>query len=421
MPPLSSHFKATTMQNLLPTINPLEKRIKRRIIGRTHEFFAQTAPGIEHLCLTELKGPLLGIEDARIDKGGVVFSGKVLDCYRTNLHLRTANRILMRVIQVQAGNFRQLARKLKEIPWELYLPTSLLPAVSVSTRGCRLHHTNAIADCFQESIDGLVEESVAADPSAQDQSMQANVFIRGAADVFTVSVDSSGPLLYKRGIKRHGGPAPLRETLAAAVLMLAGYNGRQCLLDPMCGSGTFAIEAAMMALGIPAGWFRSFAFMNWPCFRAKQWQSIRKHAAPVFGANQGPRIWSSDKDQRICRTLAESLSTTAMAGSIQIVCRDFFDWQPAEISTCLKIGKDREGEPGLVVLNPPYGRRLGGEDESKKLLSAIVQKLATDFSGWRFALISPHRNLPRNIRLPHTPYQLFHGGLKLALLVGQVP
>ena len=112
--------------------------------------------------------------------------------------------------------------------------------------------------------------------------MQQRLFIRGVDDRFSVSIDSSGDLLYKRGIKTLAGTAPVRETLAAAILMLAGYSGNEALVNPMCGSGTFAVEGALMARNIPPGWNRSFAFMGWPGFRPAQWRHIRNAAEKRF-------------------------------------------------------------------------------------------------------------------------------------------
>ncbi len=401
--------------------SPFAKRIKRRIIGRTHGFFAQTAPGLEGLCQAELNGPLLGIADTRIENGGVHFTGKVHDCYAANLHLRTAGRILMRVAHLSATNFRQLSRKLKEIPWDLYLPATSLPEVRVSARQCRLHHTAAVAECFQESVADFISSAAETAGRPQDQAEPAQIFIRGEGDEFLISLDSSGALLYKRGIKTHGGRAPLRETLAAAVLILSGYDGSQFLLDPMGGSGSFALEAAMIARRVPAGWHRTFAFMQWPCFRPQRWESIRREAEQIFApAPPVPKIWSADKDENSCRMLGQVVADFGFRETIHVHCRDFFDWDSLEISAGMGLGEDRSGS-GLIVLNPPYGLRLGHEGESKKLIKAVLDKLAADFRGWRFALIAPPPNLPQKIHLKYNLYNIQHGGLWLSLLLGSVP
>ncbi|MFZ5571424.1 MAG: THUMP domain-containing class I SAM-dependent RNA methyltransferase [Thermodesulfobacteriota bacterium] len=395
------------------------KRIKRRVISRPQEFFAATSPGLEHLCLAELKGPVLGIESAETVAGGVAFNGKVHEGYRANLHLRTANRILMRLDRLQAGNFRQLGRKLAEFPWELYLPVSAAVRVSVSTRECRLHHTGALADCFTEKIQKRLETAVA--PAAEEPGREAGIFVRGQGDIFTISLDSSGALLHKRGLKQHGGRAPLRETLAAAVLMLAEYDGGQILLDPMCGSGTFSFEAAMIAGNIPAGWFRSFAFMDWPCFRPERWRDIRRKAEGAFLSLARPVIWSSDTDPEAVRKVSEAVAGNELGVCVQVLRRNFFDWTPSLIAELRLSRLEGKREEGLVVLNPPYGKRLGQEDCNQKMIGEILKKITADFRGWRFALLAPGHLLPRCIRLTHVRRPLFHGGLKLTLLSGRVP
>ena len=225
--------------------------------------------------------PSFGGETAEVS-GGVEFSGKLYDGYLANLHLRTATRILMRIETVSASHFTRLSKKAAEIPWELYLRPDAVPLIRVSTHHCRLYHKDAVSAIFTESVRNRLLQ-YAGDPQTQDNPViQQRLFIRGMDDRFSVSIDSSGDLLYKRGIKTLAGEAPVRETLAAAILMLAGYSGNEALVNPMCGSGTFAVEGALMARNIPPGWNRSFAFMGWPGFRPAQWHHIRNAAEKRF-------------------------------------------------------------------------------------------------------------------------------------------
>ena len=242
--------------------SPLEKRIRRHVIGKSHRFFAVTAPGLEPLCLGELES--LGLTGAAVE-GGVEFSGRLQAAYLANLCLRTANRILLRVHEFRATSFRALAQEAASFPWELFIAPGAPLRIHVTTHHCRLHHSDAIAERVQNAIaERLSAFSVA------EARMPLQIFIRGVDDRFTASLDSSGENLYRRGIKTHAGKAPLRETLAAAALMLAGYSGEGFLLDPMCGAGTFALEAALMAKHLPPGGHRDFAFMAWPGFRPQQ-------------------------------------------------------------------------------------------------------------------------------------------------------
>ena len=392
-------------------LDPFQKRIKRRIIGRTHEFFAATAPGLEHLCLNELRSLPLEVSEATVISGGVQFQGRIHDGYLANLHLRTANRILMRIGSVAATNFRQLDKVLAEFPWELYLMPGERPHVEVAARQSRLYHSQAVADRFQSAISRrLTEHGPAAKPAVESPVPQ-RLFVRIQNDRFTLSMDSSGELLYKRGIKTHGGSAPIRETLAAAILALSGYREGLPLVDPMCGSGTFSIEAAMMAKGIPAGWYRDFAFARWPAFRPQRWEHIRREAAAHRRKLQAPMIFASDSDPENCRNLTTMIDACGFQDAVQVSHRDFFAFIPEELTE----------RPGLVILNPPYGLRIGSPKDSDALFRNICRHLKTAYRGWQVALIAPGRHLVRHVPFPAFSHELVHGGLHLDLLVGRIP
>jgi putative N6-adenine-specific DNA methylase len=278
----------------------LEKRIKRHVIGKAHDFFAVTAPGFEELCLAELAA--LGL-NGRPVPGGVGFTGRLLDCYLANLSLRTANRVLMRAFSFTAAHFSELESQLSAFAWELFLKPGTVQKVNVTTHRCRLHHTDAIAERVRDGIKGRLQPFNAAGQTSTPQ----QVFVRGMRDRFTVSIDSSGENLYLRGLKTHPGRAPLRETIAAAALMRGGFTGAETLLDPMCGTGTFSLEAALVAKNIPPGWYRSFAFTGWPGFRAQRWDHLRRKRAETFRALSSPRIFASDLDPEACSALEASL------------------------------------------------------------------------------------------------------------------
>ncbi len=342
--------------------------------------------------------------------GGIAFSGKLYDGYLANLHLRTASRILMRIETMSASHFSRLSKKAAEIPWELYLHPDAVPLVRVSTHHCRLYHKDAVAEIITASVRDRLAQFV--DPALPQSApaIQQRLFIRGTDDRFSVSIDSSGDLLYKRGVKTISGNAPVRETLAAAVLMLAGYSGSETLINPMCGSGTFAVEGAMMARNIPPGWNRSFAFMGWPAFRPAQWQHLRNAAEKNIVAGFLPPLFAIDRASTTCELLTRLVASLPALDQIQVLEKDFFDLCP----------KDLSAEPGLVVINPPYGKRMGTRRESRLLIQNVMQKLRADYPGWRFALMVPDRSDVGVISTHWRFHTLFHGGLKLELLVGKL-
>jgi putative N6-adenine-specific DNA methylase len=394
----------------MPTESSLFKRIKRHVIGRERKFFAATPPGFEPVCLSELLKFQPGTGKARATPGGVEFEGRLDVCYHANLNLRSANRILMRIHAFKSSNFRQLEKKVRDIPWELYLQSDNLLNVHVTTKHCRLHHSGAISEKFQKAItrrlSGIdLDEKIPGAPSAHQ-----NIFVRGVDDRFSVSIDSSGDLLYKRGLKKHTGKAPLRETLAAAALMLAGYDSAEPLLDPLCGAGTFSLEAALMAKRIPAGWFRDFAFTQWPSFLTKRWNYIRRQSESGFVRPEQPMVFASDTDPGACQKLKRCVEGFGLSDTVQVHQKDFFDLDPRELTD----------QTGIICLNPPYGRRLGGRQESEKFFGAICDKLKQAYTGWKLVLFAPSRKLAGTIPFQTKSYPILHGGLKLALLIGKI-
>jgi putative N6-adenine-specific DNA methylase len=384
----------------------LDRRIRRHVIGGRHGFFAVAMPGYEEVCRKELDnlgGSLVFDPPA---KGGVAFSGRLTDLYTTNLHLRTAGRVLLRLSVFKATGFNGLEKQIREMNWSLYLPQGAIPGIHVTARHSRLYHSGAVAQRIGESLAGHWSDAAVAPVPRQDQTLH----VRLVDDRVTLSLDSSGPNLYRRGLKTHAGRAPLRETLAALILQIAGYRPDLPLVDPMCGAGTFSLEAALMAKSIPPGLHRSFAFMQWPAFRPAPWNHLCKTAASGIKRLDRPLIHASDIDGEACTELARCVAQNSLEDAIRVDTIDFFSLQPTEVS-------DR---PGLIVFNPPFGRRLRPDAAVGDLYRDIALKLRRDFKGWRAALLVPDRILARRLNLPLKPWQLEHGGLKLTLLTGRI-
>ena len=394
-----------------PAADPaLQRRIKRHVAGPAHIFFVVAAPGLESVCRRELAALLgdgCGVTPVH---GGVVFEGRLEDLYRANLQLRTASRVLMRVAEFKAAGFGALEKRLAEIPWELYLPAGELPSVQVTARHSRLYHSQAVAERVRAAVAQRFAAVAPAPPAAGDPADPQRLFVRLLDDRLTLSLDSSGENLHKRGIKTHGGRAPLRETLAAAILLMAGYSGAEPLLDPMCGSGTFCLEAALMAARIAPGRRRDFAFMRWPAFGPARWHHLLRQADAAAAVSQHRRIFALDKSPRCVQRLAQTLTAAGLAPWIGVAQGDFFDLDPRSLTP----------DPGLVVINPPYGRRLGTPVASADLFQRILDRLQAVYRGWRCALIAPDQKLVEALPFAVRLYPLSHGGLHLALLVGRI-
>lgn len=382
-----------------------EKRIKRRVTARSHTFFASSAPGLKQLLKKEFKRLPIPPDSVTMAEGGVGFTGPIKVCYLANLYLGTASRITMEIAEFKAENFRTLEKKLSQVEWELYLPPNGPIQVEATTRHSRLYHTAAI----EERATGIIQRHL------QDDTLEKNpplptqrIFIRAKDDRFHISLDTSGELLHKRGITAMVGTAPLRATLARAILERTGFSGNEPLIDPMCGSGNFTLEAAMMAAGIPPGFYRRFAFEHFPCFSAPQWRHLKKTAANEFQKGKAPLIFGFDTATKLVEDLGNIVADYPFSSLVSVGQQNFFDLVPGDLT----------GRTGVVVLNPPYGKRLGKKSDITTQYREIGAKLARDFQGWRVGIILPDPGLTKLLPFSTDLHPLFHGGLEIHVATG---
>jgi len=392
----------------MPEYQPTPKRIKRQVTGRVHTFFAVTLPGLESICAAEISSLPVDTTHINILPGGVEFKGRLTSCYVANLHLRIPNRILMRLTEFKATNFRQLRSRSKQIPWELYLCPTVERIFSVKCVQSRLVHTGAISENLEASIRSRMPQISAAKPASA--SRKQRIHVRIVKDRVVISLDSSGALLFKRGLKQDVGPAPIRETLAAAILKLAGYDGSQTLLDPMCGSGSFSLEAAMIAGNMPAGAYRQFAFMNWPAFREAHWEHLKQTALRKIRLEQNPKVFASDLDKKRFAALKKIADQFDLSDVIHVAHRDFFKLDPKQITDT----------PGILVLNPPYGIRLQPENKPKQFYARIHQRLLSDYHDWQVALLVKNHTVSRQYLKKLQRIAINHGGIDLLLIFGVI-
>ncbi|MCP4023457.1 MAG: RNA methyltransferase [Desulfobacteraceae bacterium] len=383
-----------------------EKRIKRRIIGRFHTFFAVCPPGLRNLCKKELNALFKDNTTIKLLQGGVEFKGKLEDLYRANLNLRSPSRILMRIDRFKADHFSMLEKKIKAIDWELYLPFPCRLDFNVTCKKSRLYHSDAIAQRCEKIIAHKMGDLPAQQPGANQ-----TIHIRVVHDEFEISLDTSGQPLFKRGIKEKVGKAPLRENLAFFILEAVQFTPKDILMDPMCGSGSFSIEAAMIKSNVPPGFFRTFAFENWPSFRPEKFNFIKKKLADNIHLPQTPGIFSFDQDSQAAKQLSQNIESYEFTSAIQVCQGNYFDIQPRHFTR----------EKAVVVLNPPYGRRIGEKGQTFPLYREIGEKLKQDFKGWRAGVILPSKSLIKALGLKAQLKPFFHGGLELYTAVCKIP
>lgn len=379
------------------------------------EVFAVTAPGLEPLCAGELTE--LGIR-AKPVEGGALWHGDLGSVMRANLWSRTASRVLVRVAEFRAKAFFELELNAKKIPWARFVRPGGSVELRITCRKSKLYHTGAIAQRLAEALvkavpnvrvaAGREHEDDDVPPSPEAPANQLFV-VRFVHDVATVSVDSSGVLLHMRGYRQAVAKAPLRETLAAAVLLGAGWNGSTPLTDPMCGSGTIAIEAARLARKIAPGRDRSFSFLHWPDADADRWRSLLEEARAGESTHSPVRITASDRDAGAIAAARANAERAGVASDVELEVRPISAIEPAE-------------GPGLVASNPPYGVRVGESDSLRNLYAQLGNVLRAQRSGWELALLSADRQLERQLRLElDERLSTRNGGIPVHLVVAAIP
>jgi len=388
---------------------------RRETPAEPERWFVVTAPGLEAVTAREA-ATIAAATDVRAVDGGVELTGPPEVGYRANLILRTATRVLARVGAVTAREFGKLRHGIAALPWEALIVPGRAIKVSTSASRCRLYHTGAIAETVELGIaDRLARHGrggVAAMTDRETPQTQT-VMLRGSEDRFMVSIDSSGERLHRRGWRQENAAAPLRETLAAGLLALCDWEPSLALLDPMCGAGTIPIEAAAQALGIAPGIERSFAFEEWPLHTGAHeaaWQKMRDEAqdAARRGAHHAP-IAGADRSAQAVDSARRNAERARLAGELSFERRELTDARPTAAR-------------GLVLLNPPYGKRIGNPRTLTLLYREIGFVLRAHFRGWRAGVLVADRRLAESIRLPvAAALPLSNGGLRVTLLRFEIP
>ena len=378
---------------------------------------------------------------------GVEFEGSLVDVYRSNLYLRTASRILVRLGSFYAAGFPELRRKATRLPWEEYLAADRPVSIRVTCHKSRLYHQRAVAERIAGAISDRIKSpaevagheeekgenivphphrypplegedargvsgdglNCSEDPESSTDSMVQSqlILVRLVRDQCTISIDSSGELLHRRGYRLATAKAPLRETLAAGMLMASGWDGVSPLLDPFCGSGTIPIEAALMARRIPPGRGRRFAFMEWPAFNREAWETLLSEIPQVCQL-PSPEIRASDRDAGAIRAAQANADRASVSDCINFSCRTVSSIDPPS-------------GPGWVVTNPPYGVRTETDRDLRNLYAQFGNVLRAKCPGWRVAVLCSSVQLLHSIGLEwKRGISLMTGGIKVKLVQGTV-
>jgi putative N6-adenine-specific DNA methylase len=372
-----------------------------------YDAFAISAPGLEQLTARELTP--LGVRDVRATEGGVTFTATAEQLYAANLHLRTASRVIVRAGAFGATAFHELERRAGKVPWETFIAPNLDVSIRVTCRKSRLYHSDAVAERVARAIESRVRGAkVVDDPGDESDVPNQLVIVRLFHDRCIVSIDSSGALLHRRGYRQAVAKAPIRETLAAAALIASGWRADAPLADPMCGSGTIPIEAALMARRIPPGLDRRFAFEHWAGFDRAVWQSTLDSARAAVLPSAPKPIFGSDRDAGAIEAAQSNAERAGVANDVQFAVRP--------------VSALAMDEPGWVVANPPYGVRVGESEGLRNLYAQLGNVLRERCRGSRIALISADPGLERQLRLRLRPLvATSNGGIKVRVIAGEVP
>lgn len=365
------------------------------------EIFMATAPGLEPVLCDEARAH--GFRAPKAVPGGVRIEGRWHDVWRANLVMRGASRILARFAVFRTPRIADLEAQAARLPWAAVLRADVPVHVEATCRASRIYHSGAASERVETAIRTALGTPVAPDAPV-------TVALRIERDLCTVSVDTSGALLHKRGFKEEVAKAPLRENLAALFLRQCGYDGREPVVDPMCGAGTFVIEAAEIAAGLIPGRARRFAFEDLATFEADAYGEVRARAIAAAAEKAAPaahgiRFHGSDRD---AGAIAMSRANAARAGVAAMTA-----FEQRAVSALAP----PEGPPGLVIVNPPYGARIGDRKTLQPLYRALGEVMRQRFAGWRVGLVTSEAALAKATGLPFAPpaAPVPHGGLRVTL------
>jgi len=366
--------------------------------SRSEAYFASCPRGLESLLLQELSS--FGGKELRQTPGGIAFSGTWEICYRANLWSRIASRILWQVGEFKYANEKDLYDAARAIAWPGYFSVQNKIRVNVTAQKSPLKSLEFATLKIKDAVCDLFRDRVGSRPDVDRAApdVRIHAFLEEAKGV--LYLDTSGEALFKRGWRMDIAEAPIRENLAAGIIMLSGWKFDQPLLDPMCGGGTLLSEAAAMARGRAPGAKRSFGFEKLNAFGSKSWEEVKGERK---GAPAEPRLYGSDTDPEALNAARRNLGAAGVERWVKLEQADVLDRAAPESA-------------GVMVANPPYGERIGSADELAALYPKLGDALKRRFPGWRCYFFTSDFRLAKLIGLkPSRRTPLWNGALECRL------
>lgn len=370
-----------------------------------YNFFATCGKGVETVLENELKS--LGMTNTQTSVGGVYFAGDMNDCYRANMWLRTATRVLLELKRFHATTPEALYGNTKSILWGEYFRPNQTFAVFATVRDSLITHSGFTALKVKDAIADKFRTMYGMRPNVDTDDPDVRVYVRVFNDECVINIDTSGESLHKRGYRTDANEAPMRETLAAALLLMAGYDGKRVFYDFMCGSGTIAIEAALIALNIAPGLNRnSFGFQRLISFNKRAWAKVLNEAKEKKRDSLKYFIYASD----ISKKNIEIVKSNARRAGV----RDFMDINVSDFKDTVK-----QSDTGLIITNPPYGERLNAGDDEKlnELFKTLGDTLKQKYSGHDAYIFCGNLELFKEIGLKSSSrIELYNGAIECRLV-----
>ena len=330
-----------------------------------YNIMVTTTFGIEAITAKELKN--LGYEDLKVENGKITFEGDEMDIAICNIHLRTAERVFIQMAEFKATSFEELFQGTKKVQWDKLIPIDGKMHIIGKSVKSMLHSVPDCQGIVKKAVVEKMKERYNTDWFSEDGPV-FKIEVAILKDIVTLAIDTSGVGLHKRGYRENAGTAPLKETLAASLVLISKYNGDELLIDPFCGSGTIPIEAALIAKNMAPGVNRHFVSETWPTFDKEIWEQVRDGARRSVNKKEVV-IEASDIDGRILRTARDNARKAGVEDIIHFQKLDM-----ANVSSKKKCG--------MIITNPPYGERLMDKEEVKKLYTTFsgVYKNLNDWS-----------------------------------------
>lgn len=364
-------------------------------------FFATCPRGLEPLLVEDLTA--YGAGHLKTTPGGVSFSGEWETCYRANLHSRIATRILWRVKQGAYRSEEDIYNLAVDTPWPRWFTPAETLRVDTTAIKSPLKSLDYTTLKIKDGICDRIRREKGERPSIDTREPDIRVQAFLTADNCTLYLDTSGAPLYQRGLRQKSVAAPLKENLAAGILRLSGWQPGTPLLDPMCGSGTFLLEAAQIAHNIAPGIHRAFGFERWRHFDADLWQRLRQEAIAAEKPLAFAQLYGSDISPQATRAALANLDRGGLLKAVKLETADL-------------LNRTAPAPSGVMICNPPYGERLSEQDELAEFYPLLGSALKKNFAGWNCYFFSGDTRLPKGVGLkPSKKTPLFNGALECRL------